>query len=493
MINHNLHSLLIPWLSNAPDIFLHSITLDSRNTMVGDLFVAIVGHQTNGCLYIPQAISQGVAAVIAEANGEIEDSTIIKKYNVPIIYLNKLNSHLSMLAGRFYHHPGNKLHLIGVTGTNGKTTITQLLAQWGKLLGEISAVMGTIGNGLLGKLDQSANTTGSAIDIQSLLYELVSKGATLVAIEVSSHGLIQDRVAALPFNVTVFTNLSRDHLDYHGNMNNYQQAKWLLFSTHHSDHQIINADDAVGHHWLCKLPNAVAVTTLNRLPKNWSGRWIAVNKIIYQNRYANILFNSSWGTGKLKSSLIGRFNISNLLLATATMLTLNYSLYELCKTSVQLQPVIGRMEIFTSSNKPTVVVDYAHTPDALNKTLITMRFKCKGKLWCVFGCGGQRDQGKRPIMGRISERYADHIIITNDNPRQEDPESIVADILKGMFDTKNVQVILDRTAAVTNSIIQAKSNDIILLVGKGHENYQLIGNNQLYYSDREIVTHLLRN
>jgi UDP-N-acetylmuramoyl-L-alanyl-D-glutamate--2,6-diaminopimelate ligase len=227
-----LRDLLAPWVSDAPDVALRELILDSRVAAAGDLFVAISGHTNDGRRFIPQAIAQGVAAVVAEAQGEKEHGAVCQMHGVPVIYLNHLNVLLSELAGRFYAEPGKALRLVGVTGTNGKTTTTQLLAQWAQLLGDTGAVMGTVGNGLLDRVVPAENTTGSAVQVQHILAELVQQGATFAAMEVSSHGLVQHRVAALPFAAAAFTNLSRDHLDYHGDMQSYEAAKWQLFATH---------------------------------------------------------------------------------------------------------------------------------------------------------------------------------------------------------------------------------------------------------------------
>ena len=250
MADRNLRDLLAPWVSGLPARVLREMVLDSRLAASGDLFVAVVGHQADGRRYIPQAIAQGVAAIIAEAKDEATDGEIREMHGVPVIYLSQLNERLSALAGRFYNEPSDRLRLVGVTGTNGKTTTTQLMAQWAQLLGETSAVMGTVGNGLLGKVNPTENTTGSAVDVQHVLAGLAGQGATFAAMEVSSHGLVQHRVAALKFAATVFTNLSRDHLDYHGDMENYEAAKWQLYATHHCGQAIINADDEVGRRWL---------------------------------------------------------------------------------------------------------------------------------------------------------------------------------------------------------------------------------------------------
>ncbi|RXA96833.1 UDP-N-acetylmuramoyl-L-alanyl-D-glutamate--2,6-diaminopimelate ligase [Yersinia sp. 2105 StPb PI] len=486
-----MRDLLAPWGLDVPERALREMTLDSRVAAAGDLFVAVVGHQTDGRRYIPQAIAQGVAAVVAEADGVAPDTSMVEMHGVPVIYLRNLNQHLSKLAGQFYHQPGAALRLVGVTGTNGKTTTTQLLAQWAQSLGETSAVMGTVGNGLLGHVIPTENTTGSAVDIQHLLRNLVDQGATFAAMEVSSHGLIQNRVAALPFAAAVFTNLSRDHLDYHGNMASYEAAKWLLFSTHQSEHKIINADDEVGRRWLSQLPQAVAVSMENNVPTGWKGPWLSATKVDYHDNGASIAFDSSWGEGQLESRLMGAFNVSNLLVALSTLLSLGYPLAQLLAAAPHLQPVCGRMEVFNAPDKPTVVVDYAHTPDAVEKALAAARLHCKGQLWCVFGCGGDRDKGKRPLMGGIAEQLADRVVVTDDNPRSEEPQAIVADILAGLMDAGRAMAIHGRAEAVTSAIMQANEDDVVVIAGKGHEDYQLVGNRRLDYSDRVTVARLL--
>ncbi|MBS0877427.1 MULTISPECIES: UDP-N-acetylmuramoyl-L-alanyl-D-glutamate--2,6-diaminopimelate ligase [unclassified Tatumella] len=491
MTDRNLRDLLAPWVPGAPERQLKEMTLDSRTAASGDLFVAVTGHSVDGRHYIPQAIAQGVAAVIAEADGEATDGDIRELHGVPVIYLKQLSQRLSALAGRFYGQPAEKQTLIGITGTNGKTTTSQLLAQWAQLLGETSAVMGTVGNGLYGHLIPSDNTTGSAVDIQQQLAGLAAQGATLTAMEVSSHGLVQHRVAALPFAAAVFTNLSRDHLDYHGDMQSYEAAKWSLFSEHQTGQAIINADDDTGRRWLRKLTDAVAVTMQGQIPTDHHGRRLEATRIEYLDKGAKVSFRSDWGSGELTSPLMGAFNVSNMLMAMSTLLALGYPSAALCETAGQLQPVCGRMEVFHAQGRPTAVVDYAHTPDALEKALTAARLHCRGKLWCVFGCGGDRDKGKRPLMGAIAEQLADHVVITDDNPRSEEPQAIVRDILNGLLDAGKAQVVPGRARAVTHTLMQAGPQDIVLVAGKGHEDYQIIGQRRMDYSDRTTVAALL--
>ena len=390
----------------------------------------------------------------------------------------------------FYGQPSKRLTLVGVTGTNGKTTTAQLLAQWTQILGHTSAVMGTIGNGLFGRVKEATNTTGSAVEIQASLAEFVAQGADFAAIEVSSHGLVQHRVEAVHFSAAVFTNLSRDHLDYHHTMENYAAAKKRLFTELDSRHHIIDADDPVGATWLSEMPEAVAVSAnADFAPRQ--AKWLKAVNVSFNHKGASIQFESSWGNGELQSALIGAFNVSNLLLVMATLLALGYDLAELIRSAHQLTGVCGRMEMLHAPHKPTVIVDYAHTPDALEKALQAARLHCHGKLWCIFGCGGDRDSGKRPLMAKIAEQLADKVIATDDNPRTEDHTQIMADILKGFIHPQAVQVIHQREEAIATVIQSAVENDVILIAGKGHEDYQIIGKTKHHFSDQEVARHYL--
>lgn len=486
-----LTELIAPWVQDAPSIFLQEMILDSRQVAAGDLFIAIPGHTLDGRKFIAQAIAQGAVAVIAQADEAKEEGIIYWQHGVPVIYLAQLQARLSALAGRFYQQPATRQKLIGITGTNGKTTTAQLIAQWSQLLGETSAVMGTIGNGLYGFLQQTDNTTGSAVDVQYQLNRMQQKGATLTVMEVSSHGLVQHRVADLAFVAAVFTNLSRDHLDYHGDMQSYEAAKWLLFSQHQYQQAIINVDDETGLRWSSRLPTAVVVSAIGLTPEQKKGRWLSASKIVYLEKGVEISFDSSWGSGQLTSRLIGEFNVSNLLLALSTLLSLGYPLAALLSHAAALLPVPGRMEVFRARGKPTVVVDYSHTPDALEKALQAVKLHCKGLLWCVFGCGGERDRGKRSLMGGIAEQFADRIVITDDNPRTEEPQQIINDILSGLLDRSRAKVVAGRVEALTQTLLQANPEDVVLIAGKGHEDYQIIGQRRLDYSDRTTVARLL--
>ena len=350
--------------------------------------------------------------------------------------------------------------------------------------------MGTIGNGLYGRVKEATNTTGSAVEIQASLAEFVAQGADFAAIEVSSHGLVQHRVESVHFSAAVFTNLSRDHLDYHHTMENYAAAKKRLFSELDSRHHIIDADDPVGAAWLSEMPEAVAVSSkADFVPQQ--AKWLKSINVSFNHKGASIQFESSWGNGELQSALIGAFNVSNLLLVMATLLALGYDLAELVRSAHKLTGVCGRMEMLHAPHKPTVIVDYAHTPDALEKALQAARLHCHGKLWCIFGCGGDRDRGKRPLMAKIAEQLADKVIATDDNPRTEDHTQIMADILTGFIHPQAVQVIHQREEAIATAIQSAVENDVILIAGKGHEDYQIIGKTKHHFSDQEVARHYL--
>ncbi len=477
-----LDVLLRPFGIQAPALTLTDIQLDSRRVGPGSLFVAIRGHQVDGRRFIEQAVAQGATAVVFEEDGEfIPPST-----PVPCIGMRDLPAHLSALAGTFYDQPAKKLALVGITGTNGKSTTALLVANWRTLLGGKAGVMGTIGNGLFGNLIEAENTTGSAVQVQANLAALQAQGADLVAMEVSSHGLVQHRVAALPFAAAVFTNLSRDHLDYHGTMEAYGAAKEQLLQLVDESNAVINRDDELGAKWLENYPAAVAFSVNGPIEHHF-GRQLTAQQLDFHQQGFRAQINSSWGNGVLSAPLLGRFNVSNVLAAMGVMLVLGYDFHELLATAPKLQPVTGRMECFGGGDTPLAVVDYAHTPDALEKALQALRVHCKGQLWCLVGCGGDRDRGKRPMMAAMAEQYADRVILTDDNPRTEEPARIMADMVAGLRDPAAVQVEHDRVKAISLAIGQASKQDIILVAGKGHEDYQIIGTDKRHYSDRETV------
>lgn len=484
----SLATLLSPWFDcpQVADIEVHALQLDSRQVKHGETFVAIVGHTVDGRQFIDRAIEQGANAVIAQACERHPSASVRHQHGVAIVYIDKLDEKLSQLAGRLYTHPS--MSLIGVTGTNGKTTITQLIAQWLDLIGQKAAVMGTTGNGFLASLTPAANTTGNAIEIQKTLAELQQQGATATALEVSSHGLVQGRVKALQFAAGVFSNLSRDHLDYHGTMDAYAQAKLTLFTEHDRQQAILNLDDQVGAQWYQTLQGAIGVSLS---PYQGDGKVVWARSVAYAESGIKIEYDGCFGSGCLNAPLIGEFNATNLLLAMTTLLALGADKQALLDSAPLLRPVLGRMELFQVANKAKVVVDYAHTPDALEKALQALRVHCTGSLWAIFGCGGDRDRGKRPMMAEIAERLADHVILTDDNPRSEDPALIVQEMLAGCTRADKAVIEHDRFKALQYALDHAQVDDIILLAGKGHEDYQVLKQETVHYSDREAAQQLL--
>lgn len=484
-----LATLLSPWLDisaeDSATIIVRQLELDSRKVVKGTTFVAIKGHAVDGRRFIASAIELGANAVIAQACETHPHGKVEYVDGVCVVYVSQLNQQLSALASQLYPLSTNKL--LGVTGTNGKTTITQIIAQWLELIGQKAAVMGTTGNGFLDDLKSAANTTGNAVEVQQTLYQLEQNGAQYTALEVSSHGLVQGRVKTLPFEVGVFSNLSRDHLDYHGTMEEYAEAKFSLFSEHQCKTAVINIDDEVGVSWINRLDSAIAVSLK---PTDYPNA-VWAESVNYSESGISLSFDGMFGHGEFSVPLIGEFNANNILVALTSLLALGIDKQALLEVASSLKPVLGRMELFSVSDKAKVVVDYAHTPDALEKALKALRVHCHGKLWGIFGCGGDRDTGKRPMMAAIGEQLADKVILTDDNPRSESPALIVEDMLKGMNKPELAIVEHNRFEALKYALAHSCEQDIILLAGKGHEDYQVMADKTIHYSDRESAQQLL--
>jgi UDP-N-acetylmuramoyl-L-alanyl-D-glutamate--2,6-diaminopimelate ligase len=445
----------------------------------GDLFLAVPGTRADGRAFLAGALARGAAALLYEADGFEPDARAAGAIGVP-----NLRSHVGAIADRFYGSPSHKLKVVGVTGTNGKTTTTHLLAQVLDGAGRRCGLIGTLGSGFPGALDPAQHTTPDAVSVHRLMAGFVAAGAQAVCMEVSSHALDQARVAGVAFDIAVFTNLTRDHLDYHGDMDSYAAAKARLFDFPHLEAAVINADDRFGQALIERTRDRLRVVSFGLENGDVRARRV-------QPTSAGLLLHvvTPQGEAELKSPLLGRFNAANLLAVLAVLLTAGMPLAEAVAAVARARPVAGRMERFGGDSRPLVVVDYAHTPDALDKALAALREHTAGKLVCVFGCGGDRDRGKRPLMGAIAERLADVVILTNDNPRHEQPQAIIDEIVRGMRTTPNT--VPDRVQAIRAALAEARRGDIVLVAGKGHEDYQQIGDRRVPYSDRDTVRALL--
>lgn len=472
------------------------ITNDSREAKIGDVFCAVIGSQSDGRAFIPQALANNVALIIAECENEdihsvIENLTTANGASILKINFYRLNEQLFDLASAFYNYPQNQLKLIGITGTNGKTSISQLTAKLLASLKNPCAIIGTNGAGLVDSLIEIENTTPGATELMAWLDKFSKQNISHVAMEVSSHALSQKRVSAQLFDIAVFSNLSRDHLDYHGTMENYADTKYQIFSHQADQIAIINGDDNQAKTWLNKWRNKQPVIVYGRTAAIAQYQAFAqASDIIHSKQGASFKLTTHLGEIAIDSPLLGDFNIDNLLAAIAVLMANNISLTEISTAVSELTPITGRMEAYYQEDLPTTVVDYAHTPDALKNALQACRQHCHGQLWVVFGCGGDRDTGKRPLMGAIAEQWADKIVITNDNPRKEKPESIINDILNGCENTDAITVEMDRQAAVQQTIKLANADDLVLLAGKGHENYIVIGEEKVSYDERALVKQL---
>ena len=476
------------------DIVIHGLTLDSRRVRRGDAFIALQGTSTHGIAFAPAVLAQGASVILAEAPAPTVSQNRNSAFAVPesnehdVVWIENLRKHVGEIAARFFDRPSSALHVIGVTGTNGKTSIVQLLAAALEDLGARAATIGTLGAGLVGAIEPGERTTPDAVSVQALLAQFRDAGATHAAMEVSSHALDQGRVNAVAFEVAVFTNLTRDHLDYHGTMENYGAAKATLFAWPGLRTAVINVDDAFGRDLAGQLPRRV-----QRLRYAIEAEAdVCASDVRSSGAGLHFTLHSPWGTGDIASTLLGRFNVYNLLAVAACLGALGVSFAQIQNALSHLKPVAGRMNrLGGEADAPLVVIDYAHTPDALEQALTSLRAHCAGRLVCVFGCGGERDQGKRPQMGAIAERLADAIIITDDNPRGEDGDAIVAQIIAGLAHAQRARVQRDRAAAIALALREARAGDVVLIAGKGHEPYQEIGGRKFPFDDLDIARHAL--
>ncbi|MGH8751479.1 MAG: UDP-N-acetylmuramoyl-L-alanyl-D-glutamate--2,6-diaminopimelate ligase [Burkholderiales bacterium] len=462
------------------------LTSDSRALKRGDVFLAYPGEKLDGRDYIAQAIAAGAGAVLWEQRGFQWNP----QWTVANSGITGLKEKAGLIADLVYGRPSHKLWVIGVTGTNGKTSCSHWIAQCLTRLGKKTALVGTLGNGFPGALAPSANTTPDALLLQQLLADFVKRGAQCVVIEVSSHSLAQGRVNGVAFDVAVFTNLTRDHLDYHGSMRAYAAAKAKLFGWPGLRAAVINLDDRFGQ----TLARRLKRRKVKVLGYGFKRGDIAGHSLDLTRRGLSLAIKTRRGEARLQSRVLGRFNAANLLAVLGALLASGIKLAPALRALERVTPPAGRLQMLNRKNRPLVVVDYAHTPDALQKVLHSLRPLARagsGKLACVFGCGGERDRGKRPLMGKLALRLADAVVVTSDNPRSEAPLAIIADIARG-FGARRALVEPDRAQAIRLAINGAAPNDVVLIAGKGHEDYQEIGGKKLPFSDVRMALRVLQ-
>jgi len=477
----------VPHILARLGIAVSELTSDSRKAMPGSVFAAYPGEARDGRDFIAQAVAQRVDGVLWEADHYQWDPAL----GIPNAGVAGLKARIGEIAAHVYGEPSRALHMVGVTGTNGKTSVAHWTAQAFSHLGRKTAVIGTIGNGFPpvgnqpGALTPALNTTPDAIELQQRLAACRQQGAVACAMEVSSHGLAQGRLNGTHFNIGVLTNLSRDHLDYHGSMENYADAKARLFNWPGLEWMVVNVDDEFGRRLESETrPARVAGYGFQR------GAVVAESVQLSQAGM-HLKVHTDWGNAEFDAPPLGRFNAANLLAVLATLLVSDVGLDDACRSLAHIMPPPGRMQTLGGSAHPLVVVDYAHTPDALEKVLATLgEIASGGRLICVFGCGGNRDKGKRPLMGQAAVKGADEVWITSDNPRNEDPHHIIDDILVGTSGARPgsiVQVEPDRARAIFEAIGGAHQGDVVLIAGKGHEDYQETAGERVPFSDIAVA------
>ena len=470
------------------------VQLDSRLVKNGDLFIACFGRNHDARNYIDQAIKSGCAAVVAEFTAGMQQLEM--RGGIPVIGAENLSSKVSEIANRFYQYPSSKLKIVGITGTNGKTSCSQFIADVLQSLGYKCGMIGTLGCGLPNSLEPTALTTPDAVFSQKQIARMANKGFEYVSMEVSSVGLDQKRVEAIDFDTAVFTNLTRDHLDYHKSMKEYAESKRKLFKWPTLKSAILNLDDEFALSLINSIPNGVEIITYSI--SNPHASVFSENLTFSSSGYSAVI-NTPMGTMEVSGNLLGRFNISNVLAVIATLISLlsregngHIDLTKILNKVSSLDSVDGRMEIVNDVGEVATIVDYAHTPDSLRCALESLKYHFKGNIWCVFGCGGNRDEGKRPIMGEIAESLADHLVVTDDNPRTEVGDRIVSQILSGVRNPQNVSVVRDREEAIKYAITNASTTDLVFIAGKGHEAYQDISGTKSYFSDKAHASSALK-
>jgi UDP-N-acetylmuramoyl-L-alanyl-D-glutamate--2,6-diaminopimelate ligase len=473
----------------AQDRKIKGLALDSRQVTQGALFLACQGKRSSGHEFIGAAVDQGAVAVIYDPAVPLPLSiqNKLQAQKIPAVAIPALGSMAGIIAAHFYGQPSQQVRVTGVTGTNGKTSVSHFLAEALHQRAAPCGLMGTLGLGLIGAMQPGELTTPDAVTVQAWLAAARNAGAHYAVMEVSSHALDQGRVNGVSFDTAIFTNLSHEHLDYHGDMAHYLAAKARLFQRSELKQAVINIDDVAGSVLLANLPATVAVI---RYSLTYPQAELWASEIRCDRSGITMHIKGPGGEGRLNCPLLGRFNAYNLLAALGGLVAMGMPFMEALQRLSLARPAAGRMEVLSGQErKPLVIVDYAHTPDALEQVLRSLRAHLEpgGYLWCVFGCGGERDSGKRPLMGAIAERWADFVVLTNDNPRQEKPAQIVTDILAGLKEPGRAYKIQDRAEAIGKAVELAGPRDMVLIAGKGHEAYQQVGGERYPLSDRELA------
>ena len=489
-----LKALLGGSIDVPEDVEVAELTLDSRTVRPGTAFLACRGRTHHGLEFADAAVAAGACAVLWEPAAGVS----APRFEAPVLVVAvpDLSGQAGYIADRFFGAPSTRLLVTGITGTNGKTTCAWLLAAALTAAGRSCAYLGTLGRGLPGRIAPGTHTTPDAVNLQRQLAELRDAGAQAVAMEVSSHALDQQRCAGVRFQIAAFTNLTRDHLDYHGDMRAYGAAKSVLFDWPTLSARVINVDDEWGAALALRMPpTATLVVTGRRTDPARMGlgaRFIHAARSTHEARGLHIELRTSWGEATLRSELLGDFNVDNLLTVLGALLASGLSLKDATQALAGCTAPPGRMQLAGGNGLPLAIVDYAHTPDALEQALRAARAHCAGRLLCVFGCGGERDRGKRAPMARVAESLADALYLTDDNPRGEDPQRIVADLLAGLTQPTRAHVENDRAAAISAALSTARTGDVVLVAGKGHEEYQLVGHERRAFSDLAQVRVVLK-
>ncbi|MCW8923587.1 MAG: UDP-N-acetylmuramoyl-L-alanyl-D-glutamate--2,6-diaminopimelate ligase [Gammaproteobacteria bacterium] len=484
------------WLDACDDVQISGLSIDSRDTRKGDLFIAGRGVSAHALRFADQAVDQGASAVLWDECDGCDD--VIEKISQQTccLHCDGLKMKTGEIADRFYQRPSSKLKVTGVTGTNGKTSVAHFIAQCMDQADRRCGVLGTLGNGFPGELSMTGLTTADAVSVQRDLEMLRANKATNVVMEVSSHGLDQGRVNGVLFDSAVFTNLSQDHLDYHETLEAYAEVKRQLFFMPGLNAAVINLDDNYGRVLAKECKSRLSVWGYSTQAEfdNWqdyADHLVQAVNIRAVARGFKAVVKTPQGDGDLFVPLLGGFNVSNVLAVLSILLINGFSLEKALKNLAGISPVSGRMEVINAKGKPSVVVDFAHTPAALEEACKAIKKHFNGQLWCVFGCGGDRDKSKRPLMAKAAEEYADKVVVTSDNPRTEVPRKIIDEIVAGFDDVSKAKVIIDRRDAIVYAIEQAQENDVVLLAGKGHERVQIVGDKTFEFDDRKVAKQYL--